>query len=505
MMRAPAPVIEKAAAAPPPMPADAPPAMPMGGAPQGPPGGAGASVDVATPALEVVGRTRGTAAHEALKLTPGQQAAMQNRYEALEGATAANLDLAKQASFDGQALALRQAEERQMDADAAEAARLRRQQELKAAEADIAKTVSDVAKSSIDPERYEKNRSLGNRIWMGIAAGMAGLANPGGPNPILQQINQDVERDIQAQRDAVAAKKEGLQGKETIYGKMLDRYGTEDAAMAATRAALQERSRAELMQLGEKYKGTEAEMMFNEAYAGLQAGQQKEIQAATGMVGGSQGQVLVRTRGGAIVPMSQSEYAKRALADDAKDGDTARSMSAAVATERVKGEYEVQKEQAKAGGDVQKQAAEYGKEVAGLAGLSSSVTEAESALTKSGGGIGFTERVANSAKIENPILRKALFGKEVTQRDQAWQQLEAQSLNVLSGSGVSDKEREKFQEMFRGAGDTASRLETLRLVRNRASAQLEAQKARFSPEAIELYESRGKSKGKAPASLRVEE
>jgi len=56
----------------------------------------------------------------------------------------------------------------------------------------------------IDPDHYLNNMSKGKRVMLSIAASLAGagqgLLHQGGPNPILQQIEQETNRDTEAQK-----------------------------------------------------------------------------------------------------------------------------------------------------------------------------------------------------------------------------------------------------------------------------------------------------------------
>ena len=208
---------------------------------------------------------------------------------------------------------------------------------------------------------------------------------------------------------------------------------------------------------------------------------------------------MVRLPNGAVVPMSQQQYASYEIQNAQADAAAGRSAGVAMATERTKATAGAEQHRTDS---LQKQAQDYAEKRSKYQGGMTALEEAERALQSQG--VSYGERVANAAGVESPLVRKLAFGGKVADRDQAWQQFESQSLLALSGAGVSDKEREKFQGMFRGAGDTASRLNTIKIVRNRLQETDQTIRQGYDPEAVQMYESRGKKPAAASGKVRYE-
>lgn len=64
------------------------------------------------------------------------------------------------------------------------------------------KFMGDLVNEKIDPKRYMHNMDTGSKITAAIALMLGGAASKGGPNPAMQVMNNAIERDIEAQRNA---------------------------------------------------------------------------------------------------------------------------------------------------------------------------------------------------------------------------------------------------------------------------------------------------------------
>lgn len=105
----------------------------------------------------------------------------------------------------------------------------------------IAEAAEDVARSEeIDPGRFWASRTDGQKVAIILGMVFSGL---GGADP-MGQINQSINRDIQAQRDE-HARLHGVFGvrqqeageARNLYQQMLDEFGTQEGAEAAIRVA----------------------------------------------------------------------------------------------------------------------------------------------------------------------------------------------------------------------------------------------------------------------------
>lgn len=186
-------------------------------------------------------------------------------------------------------------------------------------EAQYAKLNEEVGNFQEDPERFYASKSTGAKIGMVLASALAGagaaLSRRGG-NPALEAINRAVDRDIQAQRAGVAAKRGQLAG----VGKLLDQtravFSDDQAALMATKALYLERARTQLNQLASSSQSDEIRARANaleaqlaEQAAGLQ------VQAAQRQAGQIQIETIQRTGGGRRRPSVKEllDLRKRAL------------------------------------------------------------------------------------------------------------------------------------------------------------------------------------------------
>lgn len=112
-----------------------------------------------------------------------------------------------------------------------------------------------------DPDHLWKERGTGNKILAAIAVGLGafGSAINGGPNAALDIVQSAIDRDIQAQKDAIANKREDLADRRTMLGMNMERFGDEEAAVLATRAHGIEAAMAQLDVKTAALAGTEAE------------------------------------------------------------------------------------------------------------------------------------------------------------------------------------------------------------------------------------------------------
>ncbi len=87
----------------------------------------------------------------------------------------------------------------------------------------------------IDPERYWNNKSTGQKVGMAIAVALGGVG--GGTNQVMQMIDNNITRDIEAQKAEASKFKTAADLKNNIYSNMLAQFNSEVAATTATRLA----------------------------------------------------------------------------------------------------------------------------------------------------------------------------------------------------------------------------------------------------------------------------
>jgi hypothetical protein len=114
--------------------------------------------------------------------------------------------------------------------------RQRRAQHLAAINEQRMQEADDYANGNINPDRWrERNGFLGNLAY-GVAAFFSGMANPRGPNQVVEWVNREIDRDLDAQRLDMQRKGQALNMKDNLYAEMMRQYGDENLAEAAFRA-----------------------------------------------------------------------------------------------------------------------------------------------------------------------------------------------------------------------------------------------------------------------------
>ena len=180
------------------------------------------------------------AAHETPTLDPGRIAQLSADQQAIIGAQqdiGAAQDQAARASAD--------AAQQRADLMAQQQADMQRQAQehdayLRRQEDQIAGLSKEVADEKIDPF---KNKTTLDRIRYGLAAALGGFVSGfrGTPNYAMQQINTELDREMQIQREEIERKKGRIGDQQGLLASAYRRFGNLDQAEAAARGvALQQ-------------------------------------------------------------------------------------------------------------------------------------------------------------------------------------------------------------------------------------------------------------------------
>lgn len=125
---------------------------------------------------------------------------------------------------------LRRFEQMRSEFDSSQAKRLRDMEDLKA----------EIAATKIDPANYwAKGSGFGHALsLMAVALGGFAQGYSGGklPNTALNQLNDSINRDIEAQKANLANKRGVLSEAQNIYGLARQKFGDDQSAMDYTRA-----------------------------------------------------------------------------------------------------------------------------------------------------------------------------------------------------------------------------------------------------------------------------
>lgn len=137
----------------------------------------------------------------------------------------------------------------------AEAARIDNERERRAASADAMqryRAALDRARSTtMDPEGWFHDRGVAGTIGAAIAVGLGALGSgiTGGDNTALGIINDSIERDLQAQAQRIESAYRDAEGESTILDRLSAEFGSRDAAIEASRAAMLEQAATRVSEL----------------------------------------------------------------------------------------------------------------------------------------------------------------------------------------------------------------------------------------------------------------
>jgi hypothetical protein len=169
----------------------------------------------------------------------------------------------------------------------------------------------EVAKASVDPNRWWKDRTTGEKATIGIGLfignivrGLTGRSDK--PDVVMQSIFKKMDEDVQAQIRDIDKKRGDLNDLQKHYLQVKDRFGSEKAALESTRAAALTSLQAQI-----KQQATQA-----------------QIDAGVDVVPGPDGEPMLTGRFSLAERMAQLE-AQRAI--DARQAATSAAMRGQIA------------------------------------------------------------------------------------------------------------------------------------------------------------------------------
>jgi len=119
-----------------------------------------------------------------------------------------------------------------------EAQRVEREKKADELVEDVRTRSDELANSGIDPNRLYKNASVPQRIVGALSLFIGGFLEAyTGKNSALAIINQQIDRDIEAQKVAIEQKRSAIETRRGLLGTMLDRYKDMGTAEAAARVS----------------------------------------------------------------------------------------------------------------------------------------------------------------------------------------------------------------------------------------------------------------------------
>lgn len=100
--------------------------------------------------------------------------------------------------------------------------------------------IADIENAKEDPNHWWNSRSTGQKVGLGISAILAGFASgfAGKENPVLQMMDKNINRDLEAQRNNLANKKASLEMRNKVFAQHMQGLQDEQMAHHSAKAAI---------------------------------------------------------------------------------------------------------------------------------------------------------------------------------------------------------------------------------------------------------------------------
>lgn len=147
---------------------------------------------------------------------------------------------------------------------------LDRQARLDEKRVQVEKMVSDyTAKATIDPNRFWSDKTTGQKVMAAIGVALGGVGRLGGPNQALDYINNAINRDIDAQKADLDAKRGGIALQNNIFKDMMDQFQDDRAARTASKLAMINIAELQLKKYAEQNQGVQIQANAQKAMGEL--------------------------------------------------------------------------------------------------------------------------------------------------------------------------------------------------------------------------------------------
>ena len=429
-----------------------------------------------------------TPAGEASVMGPQQKAHLMASFQGPSQSAVENADRVQQQAVNEQAHWFAQAEKAQAREEGVVAAQQKRTDELQALEQDYRDQVAALGKNHLDSNRWWAQKTTGDKIATGILAFLGGLGamGTGGPNLAWEAIKRDMDADIDAQKFDFATQMDQAKGTQNAFALAMQRYGSEDAATAAARAAALDFAQAKLGQLQGQWKGVEAQNAAADLLGRIDSEREKTIASGFRYVPATQqaSRYVMQVRG-QMLPgtVSEADAQKYALEHGVKPSEEIDKITVKggvdAATERAKGSNEREKRT-----DEETRAIASQLQQAGVPAARQAAEKALAALNKSEGG--FAEGVLRESY---PTATKALSSQDANAREQAYANFSNAAIKAMMGN-ATEPEVGRAKEALGSAKDPAARKRAIADALE-SLAEIEKNiKAGASPEAQAAFDER---------------
>ncbi len=385
---------------------------------------------------------------------------------------------------------------------AAERVALRRQQEGQQLQADYQNTVRQLGQMHFDENRWWSKKSTGGKvesIILGVLSGLIAAGQSYGgthDNIAMEALRREIDGDAEAQRFDYMVAKDRAQGAQNAFALAMERYGSEDAAMGATRAAALDFALAKGNQLAAQWKGTDAANQWDMFSAQLM--QERDMTAAAGLrfvpaqAAPSRYKMMVR---GQEIPglVTEKEAQRISLEHGVKPAER-------VDDEMVKGGLQAQLKSLEIAGKRGEKASEDAKFIAKemkeskIPQMRALTQAAMDALNESEGG----KLEAAARTLLGPVTADTVMSDKANAREQAFQAFANLNMNQLSGGAISPSEETRLKTQLGSSRDPAARRRALMSVMSRLDA--EETNIRAGVQSTEEYDKRSGQRAPAGAA-----
>jgi hypothetical protein len=222
-------------------------------------------------------------AHEAPTRGPTQNALLLGSFqEPLHATDQMQLRSAIQAQHEADVYEI-EADKALKREEAAQQVAMKRQAELDRTAQDYEAQIQQLGRMHLDDNRWWANKTTGEKIGSLalVILGSVSSLGPGGQNLAYEAMKKEIDNDLDTQKFDYMTQMRRAEGAKNAFGMAMERYQSEDAAMAAARAGALDFAAMKAAQLSAQWKGTDSANAADELRAKLLA--ERDRTAAAGL------------------------------------------------------------------------------------------------------------------------------------------------------------------------------------------------------------------------------
>lgn len=162
--------------------------------------------------------------------------------------------------------------------------------------------------NKINPTAYGESQTDSQKSQTALGLFLGGLGGGNGPNPALEFLNDNINRNI-------AAQKQNQEGAKTIYGAYQALYNNDNASAALTKVAMNDRLAADANEITAKLGTAQAQAQNNILQGQLKSSTAEERMKAAGYIqngpssdSGNSNALSTGIPGGILSPNAQKKY-----------------------------------------------------------------------------------------------------------------------------------------------------------------------------------------------------